>query len=91
MLCLPYYACVFSSTKLVIRAEQVLPETEWGRGKGWGGGAQGGEMTQTMYAHVEKRGFSLKKKKDNLIQDPVGNEENGYPVSALDKTRIKCH
>jgi hypothetical protein len=25
MLCLPYYAYVFSSTKLEIRAEQVLP------------------------------------------------------------------
>jgi hypothetical protein len=32
MLCLPYYACVFSSTKLVIKAEQDLPGTEWGRG-----------------------------------------------------------
>jgi hypothetical protein len=36
----------------VIRAEQDLPGTEeeekrWGRGKG-------GEMTQTMYAHVNK-------------------------------------
>jgi hypothetical protein len=38
MLFLPYYACVFSSTKLVIRAEQDLPGT--GRrgkgGRGWG-------------------------------------------------------
>jgi hypothetical protein len=33
MLCLLYYAYVFSSTKLVIRAEQDLPGTEgrWGR------------------------------------------------------------
>jgi hypothetical protein len=33
MLCLPYYAYVFSSTKLEIRAEQVLSrsEGEWGR------------------------------------------------------------
>jgi hypothetical protein len=31
MLCLPYYACVFSLTKLVIRAEQDLPGTERGR------------------------------------------------------------
>jgi hypothetical protein len=46
MLCLPYYVCVFSSTKLVIRAEQDLPGTE--------GGRQGGETTQTMYAHVNK-------------------------------------
>jgi hypothetical protein len=31
MLCLPYYACVFSSTKLVIKAEQGLHGTERGR------------------------------------------------------------
>jgi hypothetical protein len=37
MLCLPYYAYVFSSTKLVIRAEQDLPGTEGGRGRGEGG------------------------------------------------------
>jgi hypothetical protein len=31
MLCLSYYAYVFSSTKLKIRAEQVLPGSEsWG-------------------------------------------------------------
>jgi hypothetical protein len=41
MLCLPYQACVFSSTKLVIKADQDLPGTEeeeggrrWGRGAG---------------------------------------------------------
>jgi hypothetical protein len=60
MLCLPYYAYVFSSTKSVIRAEQDLPGTEEGEeGKGGGGGEgwwrrQGGEMTQTMCAHVNK-------------------------------------
>jgi hypothetical protein len=31
MLCLAYYACVFSSTKLEIRAEQDLPGSEGGR------------------------------------------------------------
>jgi hypothetical protein len=36
----------------MIRAEQDLPETEEG-GKG-GRRGQGGEMTQTMYAHVNK-------------------------------------
>jgi hypothetical protein len=53
MLCLYYYAYVFSSTKLVIRAEQVLPGSEGvgSRERGWG---QGGEMAQTMYAHVNK-------------------------------------
>jgi hypothetical protein len=54
MLCLPYYAYVFSSTKLEIKAEQVLPGSEWGKGKKGGGRWQGGEMTQTMYAHVSK-------------------------------------
>jgi hypothetical protein len=35
MLCLPYYAYVLSSTKLEIRAEQVLPGSkEGGRGAG---------------------------------------------------------
>jgi hypothetical protein len=32
MLCLPYYAYVFSSTKLEIRAEKVLPGSEGGVG-----------------------------------------------------------
>jgi hypothetical protein len=53
-LCLPYDAYVFSSTKLVIRAEQVLPGSEWGRREEGGGGRQEGEMTQKMYAHVNK-------------------------------------
>jgi hypothetical protein len=35
----------------VIRAEWDLPETEEGKDRG---GGQGGEMTQTMYAHVNK-------------------------------------
>jgi hypothetical protein len=30
MLCLTYYACVFSSTKVVINAEQELPGLEVG-------------------------------------------------------------
>jgi hypothetical protein len=33
MFCLPYYAYVFFSTKLEIRAEQVLPESDEGGGK----------------------------------------------------------
>jgi hypothetical protein len=43
-----------SSTKLEIRADQVLPGSEecW-RGRGWGR-EHGGEMTQTMYAYVNK-------------------------------------
>jgi hypothetical protein len=32
MLCLPYYAYVLSSTKLEVRAEQVLPGKRGGRG-----------------------------------------------------------
>jgi hypothetical protein len=37
----------------VIKAELDLPGTEGGGAKG-GGWEQGGEMTQTMYAHVNK-------------------------------------
>jgi hypothetical protein len=42
MLCLPYYAYVFSSSKLETRAEQVLPgsEGEGGRGEGRGTGGR---------------------------------------------------
>jgi hypothetical protein len=40
MLCLPYYAYVFSSTKLVIRAEQDLPGTERRRGEKVGEGGR---------------------------------------------------
>jgi hypothetical protein len=53
MLCLSYYCYVFSSTKLEIRAEQVLPGSEQGRAEE-GGGWQGVEMAQIMYAHVIK-------------------------------------
>jgi hypothetical protein len=41
MLCLPYYAYVFSSTKLEIRAEEVPPRSEWGGGKRVREGARG--------------------------------------------------
>jgi hypothetical protein len=42
--------------KLEIRAEQVLPGSEGGRGERVGAGNGGGEggMAQTMYAHVNK-------------------------------------
>jgi hypothetical protein len=42
-----------SSTKLEIMAEQVLPGSEGGWEES-GCRRQGGEMTQTMYAHVNK-------------------------------------
>jgi hypothetical protein len=54
MLCLPYYACVFSSTRLEIRAEQVLPVSEDSKREEVGREGQGEEMMQTMYAHVNK-------------------------------------
>jgi hypothetical protein len=54
MYCLPYYAYVFSSTKLEIRAEQVLPRSEGSCGGEGREGEQGEEMTQTMYTHVDK-------------------------------------
>jgi hypothetical protein len=40
MLCLSYYAYVFSSTKSVTRAEWDLPETEEGRGGRGGEGSR---------------------------------------------------
>jgi hypothetical protein len=51
MLCLPYYAYVFFSTKLEIRAEQFCLEV--GGGSGWGR-EQEGEMIQTMYVRANK-------------------------------------
>jgi hypothetical protein len=50
---------ILSSTKLEIRAEQFLPGSEGlggkGRGLGKGGGdRKGGEMTHTLYAHMNK-------------------------------------
>jgi hypothetical protein len=53
MPCLSYYAYVFSSIKLEIRAEQVLPGSQGGQGGEWEG-RKGGEMTQRMYAHMNK-------------------------------------
>jgi hypothetical protein len=44
-------AYVFSSTKLEIRAEQILLKV---RGGGDEREGMRGEMTQTMYAHVNK-------------------------------------
>jgi hypothetical protein len=41
----------FSSTKLEIRPDRFCLEVEGGES---GGRGQGGEMTQTMYAHVNK-------------------------------------
>jgi hypothetical protein len=52
-----------SSTKLEISAKQFLPGNkevrgrEKGVGKKGGGGGKGGEMTQTFYAHMNKRFF----------------------------------
>jgi hypothetical protein len=40
MLCLPYYAYVFSSTELEIRAEQVLLGSEGGKGERMGKGGR---------------------------------------------------
>jgi hypothetical protein len=41
MICLPYYAYVFSLTKLEKRAEQVLPVREGSRGEREGMGGKG--------------------------------------------------
>jgi hypothetical protein len=48
-------AYVLSLTKLEKRAEQVLPRRgAWREVAGEGVGGQGGEMAQTMYAHMNK-------------------------------------
>jgi hypothetical protein len=49
MLCLPYYAYVFSSTKLEIRAEQDLTGTEQGREVCGEGGREGKLPKQCMH------------------------------------------
>jgi hypothetical protein len=54
MVCLPYYAYVFCSTKLEIRAEQILPGSEGGKEGQGGGRRHGEEMNQGVYSHVNK-------------------------------------
>jgi hypothetical protein len=49
MLCLPCYVYVFSSTKLEIRAEKILPGSKGRERRG-----PGEEMTQTVYPHMNK-------------------------------------
>jgi hypothetical protein len=64
----------FVQQNLDIRAEQVLPGSERGwMGEGEGGG-QGGEMTQTMYAHVNNC-IIIIKKKNYLETLPSWNEQ----------------
>jgi hypothetical protein len=46
MLCLLIIACVFSSTKLEIRAEQALPGSEGVRGEMEGMGGRGEKWTK---------------------------------------------
>jgi hypothetical protein len=50
MLCLSYYAYVFSSTKLEIRAERFCLEVRRGEGQRVEVGSKGGEMAPKMYA-----------------------------------------
>jgi hypothetical protein len=49
MLCLSYYAYVFSSTKLEKRAEQVLPGSKGDGGKGAGAGGRNGPNNVCTY------------------------------------------
>jgi hypothetical protein len=51
MLCLSYYLLCFLFNKIVEKGEQVLPGSDV---EGGGGGEQGGEMAQTIYAHINK-------------------------------------
>jgi hypothetical protein len=61
---LPIIAYTHSSTKLEIRAKQFLPGSEGVGERGFkrGGRGKGGEMTQTLYAHMNKRN-----KKNKLV------------------------
>jgi hypothetical protein len=53
-LCLSYYCLCLLFNKIGEKAEQVLPGSERGvEGEG-GGSGLGGEMAQTMYAHMNK-------------------------------------
>jgi hypothetical protein len=58
---LPIIAYTLSSTKLERRAKQFLLGIEGVGGRGRG---KGGEMTQTLYAHMNK--IKIKKKKELL-------------------------
>jgi hypothetical protein len=61
-LVLPTIAHTFSSTKLEIRAKQFLPGSEGVEGGvvKEGGRGKEGEMTQTLYAHMNKIKFKNK-------------------------------
>jgi hypothetical protein len=50
----------------VIKAEHDLPGTEGGEGREGGGGGQRGEMTQIMYAHVNKKIIKKTQKNPNV-------------------------
>jgi hypothetical protein len=56
-LVLPIIPYTLSSTKLEIRAKQFLPGSEGVGGEMEGVGGNEGEMTQTFYAHMNKRNF----------------------------------
>jgi hypothetical protein len=59
----PIIAYTLSSTKSEIRAKYFLPGSKGGRGREGGGGREekewgkGEEMTQTLYAHMNKRKY----------------------------------
>jgi hypothetical protein len=74
MLCLSYYAYVFSSTKSVTRAERDLPETEGGGDIG--GGGQGGKITQCM--HIKKKRF---KKTPNILNTALRILNSGQNIA----------
>jgi hypothetical protein len=71
-LVLPIITYTLYSTKLEIRAK-FLPGSKrvGGRGSKWGhnggGGGKGGEMTQTLYAHMNKIKFKKSKKSGKIF------------------------
>jgi hypothetical protein len=58
-LVLPIIAYTLSSTKFEIRAKLFQPGNKGGGGVGGKAGSRGkgGQMTQTLYAHMNKRNF----------------------------------
>jgi hypothetical protein len=74
---------VFSSTKFEKKTEQVLPGSKGVGGRRTGGGVQGGEMTETMYTHMNKC-INNKKKELGIQSIFIPNEKS---ITVL----LKCH
>jgi hypothetical protein len=68
MLCLSYY-CLFLLFNGTREKHRTVSAWNWGREEEDPGGGQEGEMTQTMYAHVNK--LIILKKKFILVSQVI--------------------